>query len=244
MEGTAMPRVVVSRLSISINVGQSLVIPEPKFDETIAELESRRIDTINRVQVVKRKTKLKPRRQPQPKSPIKELAMKRLLLIVLVSLCLPAIAQTHRYQVSAIAAMRSGLAAPTPTTWYVRKAGGTPKTCAGKADAAPIGSASNQHCAFGDYRFLYDDQSGKPLKWVMAGGDKVILKDGPGRGGFHEGGEFKAGLGWEGTRSSSKMDRGGWASIRGRIRTMPGVARGWVRRHQRLRPFQPERRRC
>jgi hypothetical protein len=123
----------------------------------------------------------------QPKSLIKELAMKRLLLITLVSLCLPAIAQTHRYQVGAIAAMQSGLAAPAPTTWYVRKDGGTRKTCDGKADSAPVGTKSNQHCALGDYRFLYDDQSGKPLKWVMAGGDKVILKDGPWRVGFNQG---------------------------------------------------------
>jgi hypothetical protein len=113
--------------------------------------------------------------------------MKRLLLVVLASLCLPAIAQTHRHQVSAIAAMQSGLVTPTPTTWYVRKDGGTRKTCDGKADAAPVGSALNQHCALGDYRFLYDDQSGKPLKWVMAGGDKVILKDGPWRVGFNQG---------------------------------------------------------
>ncbi len=113
--------------------------------------------------------------------------MKRHVLITLVSLCLPAIAQTHRYQVGAIAAMQSGLAAPAPTTWYVRKDGGTRKTCDGKADSAPVGTKSNQHCALGDYRFLYDDQSGKPLKWVMAGGDKVILKDGPWRVGFNQG---------------------------------------------------------
>jgi len=113
--------------------------------------------------------------------------MKRLLSIVLVSLCSPAIAQTDRFQVSIIATMQSGLAAPTPKTWYVRKDGGTRKTCDGKADAAPVGAALNQHCAFGDYRFLYDDQSGKPLKWVMAGGDKVILKDGPWRVGFNQG---------------------------------------------------------
>ena len=113
--------------------------------------------------------------------------MKRLLLIVLVSLCSPAIAQTHRFQVSIIAAIQSGLAVPTPTIWYVRKDGGARKTCDGKADAAPVGTKSNQHCAFGDYRFLYDDQSGKPLKWVMAGGDKVILKDGPWRVGFNQG---------------------------------------------------------
>ena len=63
--------------------------------------------------------------------------MKRLLLIVLVSLCSPAIAQTHRFQVSIIAAIQSGLAVPTPTIWYVRKDGGARKTCDGKADAAP-----------------------------------------------------------------------------------------------------------
>ena len=72
------------------------------------------------------------------------------------------------------------------TTWYVRADGGTPYThnnpsgqCDGKADRAYPGSGVNQHCAFGDYRYLYDDQHTYPAPsvstWVIAGGDTVII---------------------------------------------------------------------
>ncbi|MCU1320402.1 MAG: hypothetical protein JWM43_51, partial [Acidobacteriaceae bacterium] len=45
----------------------------------------------------------------------------------------------------------------------------------------------NQHCAFNDYRFLYDDQSYGNRAWVIAGGDTVILRGGPWRVGFNQG---------------------------------------------------------
>ncbi len=68
------------------------------------------------------------------------------------------------------------------TTWYVRADGGTrysakmPKgQCDGKTDAAYPGRGVNQHCAFGDYRFLWDDQSYGNMNWVIAGGDTVIV---------------------------------------------------------------------
>ncbi len=77
------------------------------------------------------------------------------------------------------------------TTWYVRPDGGTRYSanarkgqCDGKADAAYRGSGVNQHCAFNDYRFLYDDQSYGNRAWVIAGGDTVILRGGPWRVGF------------------------------------------------------------
>jgi hypothetical protein len=76
-------------------------------------------------------------------------------------------------------------------TWFVRKDGGTRYSanmhsgqCDGKADAAYPGSGTNRHCAFNDYRFLWDDQSYGNSKWVIAGGDTVIIKDGPWRVGF------------------------------------------------------------
>ncbi|MCU1322108.1 MAG: Ig domain protein, partial [Acidobacteriaceae bacterium] len=84
-------------------------------------------------------------------------------------------------------------AAPTGpgTSWYVRADGGTRYSantttgqCDGKADAAYGGVGTNQHCAFNDYRFLYDDQSYGNRAWVIAGGDTVILRGGPWRVGF------------------------------------------------------------
>ncbi len=80
------------------------------------------------------------------------------------------------------------------TTWYVRKDGGTRYSahatkgqCDGKADAAYGGSGTNQHCAFNDFRFLYDDQSYGNSAWVISGGDTVILRGGPWRVGFDQG---------------------------------------------------------
>jgi hypothetical protein len=79
-------------------------------------------------------------------------------------------------------------------TWYVRKDGGTRHSartpsgqCDGKADVAYRGKGTNQHCAFGDYRFLYDDQSWQNSGWVIAGGDTVIIRDGPWRVGVNQG---------------------------------------------------------
>jgi hypothetical protein len=69
-------------------------------------------------------------------------------------------------------------------TWYVRPDGGTrsrtgvPGQCDGKADAAYRGSGVNQHCAFNDFRYLYDDKgyNGISAAWVIAGGDTVIVR--------------------------------------------------------------------
>ncbi len=80
-------------------------------------------------------------------------------------------------------------------TWYVRPDGGTRYSaaategqCDGKGDAAYPGKGTNRHCAFNDYRFLWDDQHvyGK-FPWVIAGGDTVILRKGPWRVGFDQG---------------------------------------------------------
>ena len=53
----------------------------------------------------------------------------------------------------------------------------------------PPGTGTNQHCAFGDYRFLWDDQSYGNDQWVIAGGDdyRVIIEGGPWRVGFNQG---------------------------------------------------------
>ncbi|WP_158941616.1 choice-of-anchor Q domain-containing protein [Granulicella sp. S190] len=79
-------------------------------------------------------------------------------------------------------------------TWFVRKDGGTRYSakkhngqCDGKADAAYDGKGANQHCAFKDVRFLWDDLSSHDLSWVIAGGDTVIIRNGPWRIGYEQG---------------------------------------------------------
>jgi hypothetical protein len=70
-------------------------------------------------------------------------------------------------------------------TWYVRRDGGTRYSsnvtsgqCDGKADAKYAGSGQNQHCAFKDFRYMWDDGSGRvgAGEWVIAGGDTVIIR--------------------------------------------------------------------
>jgi hypothetical protein len=88
-------------------------------------------------------------------------------------------------------------AAPPPgpgTTWFVRPDGGsrysaghTSGQCDGKADTPYSGTGTNQHCAFGDVRWLYDAQDGNSRSWVIAGGDTVIIRGGPWRIGHDQG---------------------------------------------------------
>ena len=68
-------------------------------------------------------------------------------------------------------------------TWYVRQDGGTRYSirattgqCDGKGDAPYSGKGVNQHCAFKDYRYLWDDQTYNNDAWVIAGGDTVIIR--------------------------------------------------------------------
>ncbi len=80
------------------------------------------------------------------------------------------------------------------TTWYIRPDGGsrysarsTSGQCDGQADTRYNGSGVNQHCAFNDYRYLWDDRSYGNSGWVISGGDTVILRGGPWRVGFNQG---------------------------------------------------------
>lgn len=70
-------------------------------------------------------------------------------------------------------------------TWYVRPDGGTRYSsrvssgqCDGRSDAPYRGSGVNQHCAYNDFRYLWDDDSGgvRQGAWVIAGGDTVIIR--------------------------------------------------------------------
>jgi hypothetical protein len=80
------------------------------------------------------------------------------------------------------------------TTWFIRPDGGTRYSanqtagqCDGQADVAYSGSGTNQHCAFNDYRYLYDDGSWQNSAWVIAGGDTVIIRGGAWRVGVNQG---------------------------------------------------------
>lgn len=74
-------------------------------------------------------------------------------------------------------------------TWYVRTDGGTRYSslttdgqCDGLADVAYPGSGVNQHCAFNDYRMLYQDGnynadlSFPAWGWLPVGGDTIIIR--------------------------------------------------------------------
>lgn len=70
-------------------------------------------------------------------------------------------------------------------TWYIRPDGGTRYSanvtsgqCDGKSDIQYSGRGVNQHCAFNDFRYLWDDQSGHvgAGAWVISGGDTVIVR--------------------------------------------------------------------
>lgn len=75
-----------------------------------------------------------------------------------------------------------------PNTWFVRADGGTRFSanvlagqCDGLADVAYPGSGTNQHCAFREYRYTWDDDSGVcPLgcvgQWVISGGDTIVVR--------------------------------------------------------------------
>jgi hypothetical protein len=107
---------------------------------------------------------------------------------VLAAPCLPAIAQTHRFQTSTIATLQSGIVAPTPQNWFVRPDGGTRYSvnvtlgqCDGKADvsyASTGGTGVNQHCAFNDVRYMWSDNTvaSGAGSWVMAGGDALVIR--------------------------------------------------------------------
>lgn len=73
-------------------------------------------------------------------------------------------------------------------TWYIRADGGTRFSsnvaagqCNGKFDASYAstgGTGTNQNCAFNDFRYLWDDNSGVVGvgAWVISGGDTVIIR--------------------------------------------------------------------
>ena len=93
-------------------------------------------------------------------------------------------AQTQSAATSIVIA--AAAAAPGPgTTWFIRPDGGTRYSvnvpqgqCDGQADVAYPGTGTNQHCAFNDFRYLWDDDSGVVGlgAWIIAGGDTVVVR--------------------------------------------------------------------
>lgn len=93
-------------------------------------------------------------------------------------------AQTKSAATSIVVAAAEAPAGPG-TTWFVRPDGGTRFStnvptgqCDGKADVAYPGTGTNQHCAFNDFRYMWDDFSGLvgAGEWVIAGGDTVVVR--------------------------------------------------------------------
>ncbi len=116
----------------------------------------------------------------------------------------PAQTQTATLSISISGATASG----PGTTWYVRPDGGTRYSinvqngqCDGQGDAPYPGSGVNQHCAFNDVRYMWQDGSqaygaGMPgWGWVISGGDTVII-----RGSIGSGVSYR--IGWNNNSSS------------------------------------------
>jgi hypothetical protein len=77
------------------------------------------------------------------------------------------------------------------TTYYARKDGGTRFSvnqpngqCDGMTDAPYSSAVMNHACAFGDFRYFWDDQSYRNRAWVGGPGDTYLLHKGPWRVGF------------------------------------------------------------
>ncbi len=85
-------------------------------------------------------------------------------------------------------------AAPKPDThvWYVRTDGGDRKQCTGHTDAAYSGRGNMQPCALKHPYYLFTNGDYGDKKWIVAGGDTMILRGGPYRIGFR--GPQKGGL--------------------------------------------------
>ncbi len=91
----------------------------------------------------------------------------------------------HFFRLLLLVWLSAPVASLSATTWFVRPDGGTRYSanmpqgqCDGKADTAYSGSGANRHCAFRDFRLLWDDKSGRvgAGAWIIAGGDTVLIR--------------------------------------------------------------------
>jgi hypothetical protein len=94
-----------------------------------------------------------------------------------------------------VAVAANATEAQSSQTWYIRPDGGsrhssimTSGQCDGLGDAPYPGTGVNQHCAFNDFRMLFQDGSytyGNAFPgwgWIIAGGDTVIIRGSIGTG--------------------------------------------------------------
>ncbi len=117
------------------------------------------------------------------------------------------------------ATLSSIATAPTPTpsaTWFVRSDGGTRYSanvptgqCDGLADVAYSGTGVNQHCAFNDFRYMWDDRSGVvgAGKWVIAGGDTIVIRGCKSLSGQQNASDPNCRIGWDGATGATS---GNW----------------------------------
>ncbi len=87
-----------------------------------------------------------------------------------------------RHVIAAIVLLIAGIRL-SAETWFVRADGGTRYSarahngqCDGKADAAYPGKGVNQRCAFNDVRWMWMDGSYGNSRWVMNGGDTLVVR--------------------------------------------------------------------
>jgi hypothetical protein len=69
-------------------------------------------------------------------------------------------------------------------TWYVRADGGDRKQCTGKADSAYHGKGTSQPCAFSEPYYFYTTGEYGNKRWIVEGGDTMIVRGGPYRIGY------------------------------------------------------------
>lgn len=69
-------------------------------------------------------------------------------------------------------------------TWYVRNDGGDRKQCTGKVDAGYRGHGSMQPCAFKHPQYLFTNDEYGDKRWIVSGGDTILLRGGPYRMGY------------------------------------------------------------
>jgi hypothetical protein len=73
---------------------------------------------------------------------------------------------------------------PAAHTWFIRPDGGDRKQCTGKADAAYRGKGAKQQCSYKHPYYLFTDDGYNSARWVVEGGDMVIIRGGPYRMGY------------------------------------------------------------
>jgi hypothetical protein len=114
----------------------------------------------------------------QVKTKISASTIVGILILFAISLGRPSLAES----ISDSASIGVQTTAGVPT-WYIRGDGGDRKQCNGQADKAYTGG-SGKPCAFKHPYYLFTDDVYGNKKWVISGGDTVIIRGGPYRMGY------------------------------------------------------------